>query len=292
MKMRARRLLVSTCLALLLLPSWPVAVQTSAAVTQDESWISFAPPGEEIAALVPGPPLLRTYPPGKMPKLEPILARQEYNGYGSGVIFVIQSFKAEHPEKVPVNVFSAVNDQAIFERLNFDGITAELFRTTVQNRYSPYTKRTLRFLTAHHLYVIHLMALEENNPAVDKFLSSVRLRKPDDQVTRIEPAPAEAKTGGEAFMASEVTRRAIIVWKNEPSYTDEARAHSVIGRIRLTAVLADNGYVSEINVIEGLRDGLSERAIEATRNIRFFPALKDGKPVSQRIQLEYNFNLY
>jgi len=41
-----------------------------------------------------------------------------------------------------------------------------------------------------------------------------------------------------------------------------------------------------------LKDGMTEAAIEAARNIRFFPAEKDGKPVSQWMTLEYNFNLY
>ena len=41
-----------------------------------------------------------------------------------------------------------------------------------------------------------------------------------------------------------------------------------------------------------LKDGMTEAAIEAARNIRFFPAEKEGKPVSQWMALEYNFNLF
>jgi len=60
----------------------------------------------------------------------------------------------------------------------------------------------------------------------------------------------------------------------------------------LEATFAADGYVANITVTKGLKDGLTERAIEAARNIRFFPAEKDGKPVSQRMMLVYNFNLY
>jgi len=41
-----------------------------------------------------------------------------------------------------------------------------------------------------------------------------------------------------------------------------------------------------------MKDGLTEKAIDCTRNIRFFPAEKDGKPVSVHMMLEYYFNLF
>jgi hypothetical protein len=41
-----------------------------------------------------------------------------------------------------------------------------------------------------------------------------------------------------------------------------------------------------------LLPGLTERAIEAAQRTRFIAAMKDGKPVSMWIQLEYYFNLY
>ena len=60
----------------------------------------------------------------------------------------------------------------------------------------------------------------------------------------------------------------------------------------MQAVFSENGYVTDITVVRGLKDGLDENAIEAARNIRFFPAEKDGQRVSQRMLLEYNFDLY
>jgi hypothetical protein len=44
--------------------------------------------------------------------------------------------------------------------------------------------------------------------------------------------------------------------------------------------------------VSGLPYGLTEKAIAAARQIRFQPAMKDGRAVSQFIQIEYNFNLY
>jgi hypothetical protein len=50
--------------------------------------------------------------------------------------------------------------------------------------------------------------------------------------------------------------------------------------------------VSGVSVIKGLPDGLTEKAISAAKQIRFSPAQKDGRTVSQYIVLEYNFNIY
>jgi len=41
-----------------------------------------------------------------------------------------------------------------------------------------------------------------------------------------------------------------------------------------------------------LPDGLTEKAIAAARSIRFQPAQKDGRPVSQYAVIEYSFNIY
>ena len=292
MKMRAHRWLISTCLAGLLVPGFSGAMQTAPAITQTDSWVTFAPPDEEFTAVIPGRPIARTYPIYRQrdSQQERTLAHHEYGGFGSGLIFVIHSFKAERPERLSGSMPGLVDERAVFERISIDGTPAELFRGTATNRVASYTKRTLRFTTAKHLYIVALMSLEENDPAVDRFLSSLRLRRPEDQVTPLE-SPLVAAAGG-VLNANEVTRRAIIVWKSEPRYTDEARAHKVTGNVTLDAVFGDDGYVSDVTVIKGLEHGLTESAIEAARSIRFFPAQKDGKAVSQRLMLEYNFNLY
>jgi TonB family protein len=57
-------------------------------------------------------------------------------------------------------------------------------------------------------------------------------------------------------------------------------------------VLHSAGDVQGISVVKGLPDGLTEQAIIAAKQIRFRPAEKDGRPVSQYVILEYNFNIY
>jgi TonB family protein len=94
------------------------------------------------------------------------------------------------------------------------------------------------------------------------------------------------------YRAPEVTRRAVITHRPEPNFTEAARLNNVTGVVRLRAVLTAGGQVTSISVLKGLPDGLTEKAIEAARQIRFTPAQRDGRAVSQWVTIEYNFNIY
>lgn len=94
------------------------------------------------------------------------------------------------------------------------------------------------------------------------------------------------------FPAREVTKKASIRSKPEPSYTESARKFGVIGTVRMRLILTSSGKVSGITVLTKLPHGLTQKAIEAARKIGFEPALKDGRPVSQYVTFEYNFNIY
>jgi TonB family protein len=94
------------------------------------------------------------------------------------------------------------------------------------------------------------------------------------------------------FSPREVTVKARILSRPEPQYTEDARKNQVSGTVVLRAVFSSSGQVTNIRTVSGLPHGLTERAIAAARQIRFTPAMKDGRAVSQYIQIEYNFNLY
>jgi TonB family protein len=83
-----------------------------------------------------------------------------------------------------------------------------------------------------------------------------------------------------------------ILSKPEPQYTEEARQNQITGTVVLSVVFAETGQVTDIQVVKGLPHGLSERAIEAAKLIKFVPAESNGKKVPFKILLEYNFNLY
>jgi TonB family protein len=86
--------------------------------------------------------------------------------------------------------------------------------------------------------------------------------------------------------------RPLILYKEKAEYTREARNNKVEGTVVLNVVFRVDGQISEIKVIRGLPDGLTENAVIAAKKIRFEPAMKDGQPVSVRGTLEFTFSLY
>jgi TonB family protein len=94
------------------------------------------------------------------------------------------------------------------------------------------------------------------------------------------------------FSGKDVTSKARVLEKPEPTYTESARKNQITGTVVLRAVFSSGGTVTNIHAVSGLPDGLTERAIAAARQIRFVPATKDGHPVSMWMELQYNFNLY
>src|SRR6185369_8437412 len=96
----------------------------------------------------------------------------------------------------------------------------------------------------------------------------------------------------EIYPAREVTQRARVLFKPEPQYTEAARKNGTTGTVILRVVFSSSGEVTNIQAVQKLGDGLTEKAIAAARQIRFVPATRLGQPVSMYMQLEYNFNLY
>lgn len=103
--------------------------------------------------------------------------------------------------------------------------------------------------------------------------------------------PAEVD-GEHIYKPKETDERCQILKKAEPSYTREGRRHLTKGLVVLRLILAADETVKHIEVIKGLPDGLTEKAIEAAQKIKFKPAKKDGKPVSVWVEVEYYFDVY
>jgi len=98
--------------------------------------------------------------------------------------------------------------------------------------------------------------------------------------------------GGRSVEPMTASLRPTILYREKAKYTEEARQNKIQGTVVLQVVFHVNGSVTDIKVVRGLPDGLTEKAIEAARRIRFNPAVKNGTPVSVRGTLEFTFNLY
>lgn len=95
---------------------------------------------------------------------------------------------------------------------------------------------------------------------------------------------------GPIYKASQLKQRATFISYPYTGLTEEARANQVRGRVILKAVLCRSGRVTDIQVIEGLPFGMTERAVEAVRKAKFNPAESAGQAVSQETKFEFRFS--
>src|SRR5215510_6449924 len=58
----------------------------------------------------------------------------------------------------------------------------------------------------------------------------------------------------------------------KPEYTEAARKNRIEGDVRLIVIFNSNGNIGQIEVVEGLPDGLTEKAIDVAKAIKFKPA--------------------
>jgi hypothetical protein len=79
------------------------------------------------------------------------------------------------------------------------------------------------------------------------------------------------------------------MWKPPPVYDPEALPKHFNGKVVLEVIFSSSGEVSSITAVKELSYHLTERAIEAAKLIRFIPAEKDGRLVSQRATIVYPF---
>jgi TonB family protein len=63
-----------------------------------------------------------------------------------------------------------------------------------------------------------------------------------------------------------------LIQVKKPEYTEAARNNRVEGDVRLMVIFGSNGKISNIDVLEELPDGLTEKAIEVAKAIKFKPA--------------------
>jgi TonB family protein len=106
------------------------------------------------------------------------------------------------------------------------------------------------------------------------------------------PAPQLSAPQSQKIEPMSQNMRPTIIYKEKAQYTEEAKRNGLEGRVILEAVFAADGNLTNIQVYSGLPDGLTEKAIEAANKIKYRPATKDGKPVSVRGKLEFDFSLY
>jgi TonB family protein len=176
-----------------------------------------------------------------------------------------------------------------------EGLPGREYTLTIGNL----TGTTEFFVAREHVFVMLVMGKPGEDWPRERFFASFQtsLAKPsislDPQSGRgVVPAAVDEADSNRIFSGRDVTQKARVLEKNEPTYTESARKFGIQGTVVLRAVFSKDGEVANIQVVRKLPHGLTQRSIAAARAIRFTPAMKDGQPVSMWMELQYNFNLY
>jgi TonB family protein len=261
------------------------------AQTQSGSWLRYTVKGEEFSVTLPDEPAMKTADVF-ITRLQKSRVERLVEAKAGNLVYRVyvyenpkprqslKDFVAEQIERSDLNL--------TFEReLNVGKFSGQQYSS--HDRDFPTTEQY--FSTEGRLYRFVVRGATADHAGAQPFFSSVALGKKQEGIEIIEGGMPR-DTEQTIFKGAEVDTKARLISKPEPSYTDEAKKHGLVGTVVLKAIFAASGKVTNIRVVHGLPDGLTERAIAAARQIRFVPATKEGKFVSMWMQLEYNFNLY
>lgn len=80
-----------------------------------------------------------------------------------------------------------------------------------------------------------------------------------------------------------------LLHSENPKFTPEARKAKLTGDVIVSLTVDEQGIPQDVAVEKGLGMGLDEAAVEAIRQYRFSPAVKDGVPIKVTMKIVVNF---
>jgi TonB family protein len=138
-----------------------------------------------------------------------------------------------------------------------------------------------------------LAQLLRDYPADEARLKEARekIAEMERQTPDLEARRREVQESIAEMQKSQSDRKAKVIYKVEPSYTEEARNKKIEGSVLLGLTIDHEGLPQNIHIKRSLEPSLDQAAIDAVRQWRFLPAIKDGQPVSMVITVEVNFTV-
>jgi TonB family protein len=254
-----------------------------------KNWKLYTPNGEKLSVALPVYPSMRTL---KEKLLDAAKDRRRLilgasNNDVDYTIYVVenpeprQALESFLKEQITLNPTLDPNSA---KDLTLDGITG---KSVV---YSDGKGMAHVFATQDRLYVFRAYGADLDDPRITTFFALLSLKKQDKTIEVFDGPGSFYETNPlDLYRAPDLDSKVEIQSKPDPSYTAEAENERIKGTVVLRCVFTSKGTVTNFIVVQGLPGGLTEKAIEAARKIRFTPAMKDGRPVSMWMQLEYHF---
>jgi len=287
-------------ISLLLVLASTGAAQTSK-MPEAAQWLRYTVKGEEFSVTLPVEPTMKTSDVFVL-RLQKSRLERVLEAKAGEVVYRVYVYENAKPrqsleEFIAEQTARSELDLTFESDLTVGKIAGKQYSS--HDRDLPSTEQF--FATEKRLYRFVVRGATADHAAVKPFFSSVMLGKKQDGIEVLEGEGASDSSdvvgpgrgsGPGLLTGKDVDTKPRLISKPEPVYTERARGHLVVGTVVLKVVFAASGKVTNIRVVQGLPDGLTERAIEAARKIKFIPAMREGKYVSMWMQLEYNFNLY
>lgn len=231
-----------------------------------------------------------------------------FGAYADGVVYTVYVYENVWRQGLDSFIKKQLANRKSWDlnterKVTLEGVSGKEFGSVPQNQ------GLVRFFEkGDRLFEFVAYGAPLEDPRMTQFFSSITLTRKkgsldmsDDSARTFvwqstpgsDQAPAPPDPNEKIYASSkEVDKKVYLGFKLEPNYTEEARRGQVEGQVILKCVFAADGTITNIRTERGLPKGLTERAIAAARMIKFIPAMKDGKFVSQWMTIEYNFNLY
>lgn len=256
-----------------------------------KTWERYTVKGEEFSVILPMLPAMITVKAPEKPQQKQRRQRQLLTTLG-GVVYEINIFDNPEPSQSLEDFISEQIGKSVYDVTTERNLTINGF---VGKEYSSRNKTSVStvqfFAMEGRLFRFSTVAPLGDNPGVKQFFSSIRLGKDQDGIEVSEGSGRPFYVDGERiYTGREIDVKARLLAKPEPTYTEKARREGISGVVVLRTVFSATGEVTNIRVVSGLPHGLTEQAIKSAKKIKFTPAMKDGKPVSMWMQLEYNFH--
>jgi TonB family protein len=102
-------------------------------------------------------------------------------------------------------------------------------------------------------------------------------------VEPVEELPDEESPRAEGFKPPEFLNRV------KPEYTSEAELADITATVEASVVFQADGKIGGVEIVRWAGFGLDESARRAIAKLRFKPATRDGRPISVRANVQYNF---
>ncbi len=120
---------------------------------------------------------------------------------------------------------------------------------------------------------------------ISTFADDVRVPSPPAPTLVVEPEPPTGPiTVSSGVQAAKIIKRVV------PVYPDLARRTGISGVVRLQAIIAADGSISELTVLSG-HPFLVRAAIDAVKQWRYRPTVLSGKPVPVNTKIDVYFTL-